>query len=287
MAKVYPFQPYRYTGKAGPLENVVTQPYDKITPEMCARYLSLSPYNLVRVILGERFPSDSAADNVYTRAARYLDEWISAGVLEQDTEPGLFSYFQEFCSPDTGERLVRKGFIGLGAVEDYSEGTVHRHEQTLSGPKQDRLELLRHTRVHAGQIFMLYPDPGGEVDRTLDEVAAAAPPLEITDEYQAVHRLWKIADPGSIARIQQLMEDKRLLIADGHHRYETALAYRNENPGLEGARKVMMTFVNMHSDGLKILATHRVVHGLEEFDAGAFLRAAGEHFRVADRKSVV
>jgi len=281
MAQIYPFQPYRYTGKAGPLASLVTQPYDKITPQMRERYLSLSPYNLVRVILGERFPSDSETDNVYTRAAGHLNDWISTGILAQDEEPGLFAYFQEFTSPDTGARLLRKSFIGLGAVEDYSEGTVYPHERTLTGPKQDRLELLRHTRAHAGQLFMLYSDPQGEIDGILDEAAQAAPPIEVADEYQALHRLWKISDAPRIARIRELMAGQRLLIADGHHRYETALAFRNQNPDMEGARKVMMTFVNMHSAGLTILATHRVVHSLNQFDAGAFLRAAGERWQVA------
>jgi uncharacterized protein (DUF1015 family) len=286
MAQIYPFRPFRYTGKAGPLASVVTQPYDKITPQMRERYLSLSPYNLVRIILGERFPTDSDSDNVYTRAARHLNDWISTGILAQDPEPGLFAYFQEFTSPDTGERLLRKGFIGLGAVEDYSQGTVYPHEQTLTGPKQDRLELLRHTHAHAGQLFMLYSDPRGEIDGILDAAAQAAPPLEVADEYQTLHRLWKISDPPRIARIRELMAEQRLLIADGHHRYETALAFRNQNPDLEGARKVMMTFVNMHSAGLTILATHRVVHSLAQFDPGAFLRAAGESLQVSPLESL-
>jgi uncharacterized protein (DUF1015 family) len=280
MARIFPFQPYRYTQKAGALENLVTQPYDKITPEMQARYLGLSPHNLVRVILGLRKDGDSDSDNVYTRAARHLEDWISAGVLARDEKPSLYAYFQEFASPDTGERLVRKGFIGLGAVEDYAAGAVHRHEQTHSGPKRDRLELLRHTRAHAGQIFMLYPDPEGEVDRVLDETAGDAPLATVTDEYQTVHRLWQISDPRIVSFIQRRVADKKLLIADGHHRYETALAYRNENPGLAGADKVMITFVNMHSAGLKILATHRVLNGLAGFEAAAFLRTARERFRV-------
>ena len=176
MATIFPFQPYRYSPKAGPLQDLVTQPYDKISPEMRQRYLQASPYNLVRVILGDRYPSDSESDNVYTRAARYLDAWTAEGILERDAEPGLFAYFQEFTVPDSGERLVRKAFIGLGAVEEYSAGVVYRHEQTLSGPKKDRLELLRHTHAHFGQLFMLYPDPAGEIDRLLDQ-AAAGPPL--------------------------------------------------------------------------------------------------------------
>jgi uncharacterized protein (DUF1015 family) len=284
LARIYPFHPLRYTAKAGPLTGVVTQPYDKISPEMRSRYLALSPYNLVRVILGERTPADSDTDNVYTRAAGHLDSWTVSGVLARDSDPGIFPYFQEFTLPDTGERLVRKGFIALGAVEEYAAGIVHRHEQTLSGPKKDRMELLRHTHAHFGQLFMLYPDKAGAIDALLDEAAAAEPLAAVTDEYGAVHRIWKIA---AAAMIQELMADKRLLIADGHHRYETALAFRNENPSLPGADRVMMTFVNMYSPGLRILATHRLVNGL---DADAFpekfLSAASQDFQVAEVSSV-
>ena len=246
---------------------------------MQSRYLSLSPHNLVRVILGERRAGDSESDNVYTRAARYLDDWIARGVLARDNHPGIFPYFQEFTVPDTGARLVRKGFIALGAVEDYSAGVVHRHEQTLSGPKKDRLDLLRHTHAHCGQLFMLYPDPEGAIDGLLDEAAQAAPIATVTDEYGAVHSVWRMEDAAR-GVVQQLMADKKLLIADGHHRYETALAFRNENPGLPGADRVMMTFVNMHSPGLKILATHRLVSGLDEGFAERFLRAAAAGFQV-------
>jgi len=252
---------------------------------MRSRYLSLSPNNLVRVILGERGAGDSESDNVYTRAARYLDDWIAREVLAQDDHPGVFPYFQEFTVPDTGERLVRKGFIALGAVEDYSAGVVHRHEQTLSGPKKDRLELLRHTHAHCGQLFMLYPDPAGAIDGLLDEAAKAAPIAAVTDEYGAVHTVWRMAD-AACGVVQHLMADKKLLIADGHHRYETALAFRNENPGLPGADRVMMTFVNMHSPGLKILATHRLVSGLDEGFAERFLRAAAAGFQVEEISSL-
>jgi uncharacterized protein (DUF1015 family) len=276
LAKIYPFQPFRYTEKAGTPDRLLTQPYDKISPAMQSRYLSLSPYNLVRIILGQRTPQDGETDNVYTRAAGYLSDWIGSGILARDDQPGIFPYFQEFTVPDTGERLVRKGFIALGAVEDYSAGVVHRHEQTLSGPKVDRLQLLRHTHAHFGQIFMLYPDPAGTIDGLLDGAAGSRPLIEVTDEYGAVHRMWKIADA---AQVQQLMADKKLLIADGHHRYETALAFRNENSGLPGADRVMMTFVNMHSPGLKILATHRLVSGVR---ADGFPKSAAGEFRVEE-----
>jgi len=284
LAQIYPFQPYRYTPKAGPLQSLVTQPYDKISPAMQSRYLALNPYNLVRVVLGERKPEDSDSDNVYTRAAGLMQQWTASGIVAQDAEPGVFPYFQEFVVPDTGERLVRKGFIALGAVEEYSAGVVFRHEQTLSGPKKDRHELLRQTHTHFEPIFMLYADPAGAIDALLDEATANPPLGEVTDEYGAIHRIWKIAGG---AQVQALMADHKLLIADGHHRYETAMAFRHENPGLKGADRMMMSFVNMHSPGLKILATHRLVNGLDpEAFPEAFLRAAAKDFRVEEIDSL-
>jgi uncharacterized protein (DUF1015 family) len=271
LARIFPFQPYRYSAKAGGAETLVTQPYDKISAAMQARYLSLSPYNLVRIVLGEKRASDNDRDNVYTRAAACLNAWMAHGILDQEKTPSLYAYYQQFTIPDTGQKVERKSFIGLSALEDYSAGVVYRHEQTLSGPKKDRMELLRHTRAHFEQIFMLYDDPGLAVDKILDSAAASAPAIVVKDEYDAIHRLWKISDATAIARIQELMADKKLLIADGHHRYETALAFRNENPELRDAQRMTMAFVNMHSPGLEILATHRVLSGLAGFDPAAFL----------------
>ncbi len=275
MAQIFPFQPYRYSTKAGPAENLVTQPYDKISAAMQARYLALSPYNLVRIILGEKYPADSDRENVYTRAAACLNAWMASGILEQERTPSLYAYHQRFTIPDTGQKVERKSFIGLSALEDYSAGVVYRHEQTLSGPKKDRLELLRHTRVHFEQIFMLYDDPDLAVDKILDQATASAPIIEVKDEYGAIHRLWKIAESATIARIQELMAGKKLLIADGHHRYETALAFRSENRELRDAQRMAMAFVNMHSPGLEILATHRVLSGLAGFDQETFLEKSG------------
>lgn len=280
MADIHPFRPYRYDPTAGKLDELVTQPYDKISPAMQRRYLALSPYNLVRIILGPRLESDTTEDNVYTRAAGYFDQWTKQGVLVQDGQPCFHAYFQEFTLPDSGDRLVRKGFIGLGPVVDYAEGVVHRHEQTLAGPKKDRLELLEHVRAHFGQLFMLYPDPEGAVDGLLDQAAASPPDAQVEDEYGTLHKLWRIADPERIRRIREHMAPKKLLIADGHHRYETALAFRNRHPGLEDARRVMMTFINMHSPGLRILATHRLLHSLARFQPEQFLHTAAGRFRV-------
>lgn len=271
MAHIFPFHAYRYSSKAGDPAALVTQPYDKIYPDMQERYLAASPYNLVRIILGERFDGDTAEDNVYSRAAGHLDAWIGEGILEREAEPALFAYFQRFRDPDSGEELTRKGFICLSELADYSEGIVHRHEQTLTGPKQDRMELLKHTGTHCEQLFLLYPDESGRIDAILDGVAAAgAPLLDVDDGYGAVHLLWRIAEPNTIAEIQRLMSDKKLVIADGHHRYETALAYSKASP-MADAKRVMMTMVNMHSPDLRILATHRLVHSLATFNRSALL----------------
>ena len=173
MATLKPFQPYRYTSKAGDPAKLLTQPYDKINPAMQAKYLAASPYNLVRVILGERDTARIIRPTMSTRAPRSI--WTSGsrdGILAQDPKPGFYAYFQDFAVPDTNERATRMGFIGIGKVEDYSAGVVYRHEQTLSGPKKDRLELLRHTRGHFGQIFMLYPDREGSVDQVLAKASA-------------------------------------------------------------------------------------------------------------------
>jgi uncharacterized protein (DUF1015 family) len=280
MARIKPFRPYRYAADAGKLDDLVTQPYDKITPEMQTGYLAQSPYNLVRVILGERFESDTETDNVYTRAAKYFNGWISKGILQQEKEPSVYAYFQEFELPDSGEYLIRKGFIALGAVEEYDARVVHRHEQTLSGPKKDRRQVLEHTQAHFGQIFMLFPDPECRVDTLLDNATAAGPTAEVTDEYGVVHTLFKISDPGTLEELQQIMSDKKLVIADGHHRYETALGFKKDHPEMKDAEWVMMTFVNMHSRGLRILATHRVLSGLTNFSLDEFLDKAKGQFEV-------
>lgn len=280
MATVKPFQPFRYTPKAGDPAHLVTQPYDKISPAMQAKYLAASPYNLVRIILGEKLPSDDAANNCYTRGAAYLSEWTRDGILAQDPEPAFYAYSQEFTVPDTQERATRQGFIGLGKVEDYSASVVYRHEQTLSGPKKDRMQVLTNTRAHFGHIFMLYPDPQAVIDRILDQASQGTPVLDVVDDFGVRNRLWPITDLTTIAQMETVMTDKKLLIADGHHRYETALAYSKEHPTDPAARFVMMTFVNMHSPGLRILATHRVLRNVAGFEEDELLKRAFDQWQV-------
>lgn len=289
MAQLFPFRAYRYNpAKTNPAD-VLTQPYDKISPEMQARYAAASPYNLIAVEKGLARADDSPTENVYTRAAKALNDWIAADVLMMDPVPSFYAYFQEYEVPGTGERRERKGLIALGQVVDYAEGVVFRHEQTLAGPKADRLELLRHTRAHTGQLFMLYDDASREVDAILDRSAAGPADMKMRDEYGVLHSIWRIAEPGAISAIQTAMADKKLVIADGHHRYETALAYRNEQRAAcrkvdlnAPYEKVMMTLVNARSEGLTILPTHRVVAGLAQFDGGALLQRLSEYFEIRE-----
>jgi uncharacterized protein (DUF1015 family) len=285
MADIIPFKALRYDQHQVRLEDVVTQPYDKITPEMQAKYYELSPNNLVRIILGRAGETDTPEFNVYTRSAEYLHDWRAGGVLKQDSEPSLYVYSQTFTIPGTRDLAERRGFIALGRIHEYADGVVFRHEQTLSKPRADRLNLLRHTKAHFGQIFMLYSDPAGEVEKLLQ--SEEEPDISVLDEYEVLHRVWRVSDPAVIQTVQQHMRDKKLLIADGHHRYETALTYRNEqrekSPGSSPEAPheyVMMTLIPMESRGLVILPTHRIVHGLPEFDRDRMMDAAKRYFEV-------
>src|SRR6267154_5105764 len=201
MTEIVPFKALRYDPEHVRLDDVTTQPYDKITPEMQGKYYDLSPHNLVRIILGRSGETDTPAFNVYTRAAEYLHDWRAGGILKQDTGLCIYVYSQTFTIPGTRDLAERRGLTVLGRIHDYSEGVVFRHEQTLSKPREDRLNLLRSTRAHFGQIFMLYSDPVAEVESLLktDE----DPDISVLDEYEVLHRVWRINDPAVIQAIQQ------------------------------------------------------------------------------------
>jgi len=286
MADIHPFRALRYDLQKVSASQVVTQPYDKITPAMQELYYAASPYNLVRVILGRREADENAGENVYTRAAAYARDWRAQGILRQDASPSIYSYSQTFTAP-SGTSFERRGFIALGRVEDYSAKVVYRHEQTLSKPKADRLDLLRATRAHYEQLFLLYED-SGEIDSLL--ATTQAPTIDVADEYGVAHRVWQISDPAVVAAVQSKMRDKKLIIADGHHRYETALNFRNESRAAAGAASnaqapyefVMMTFVNMNDPGLMVLPTHRVVHSLKSFSADDFQNSARAFYEIEE-----
>jgi uncharacterized protein (DUF1015 family) len=312
MAIISPFRAWRYDPERVPVQQVVTQPYDKITPALQERYYQASPYNLVRIILGKRLPGDGEAENVYTRSAASFQNWRQTGILRRDPEPSIYRYSQTFLMPAGAPALVpggssrgeRCGFIALGRIEEYSAGVVFRHEQTLAKPKADRLELLRANRAHFGQIFMLYSG-AGKVGALLDSAAATDADIEVADEYDVVHRVWKISDASVIAAVQEQMRNRKLIIADGHHRYETALAYRNERRAMADTGtglpapydSVMMTFVDMDQQnmdcqktdqpdkdrqGLVILPTHRLAFGLPSFSAAKFRAEAQQFFNIEE-----
>jgi uncharacterized protein (DUF1015 family) len=218
MAIISPFRAWRYDPERVPVQLAVTQPYDKITPAMQERYYKASPYNLVRIILGERLPGDGTSDNVYTRSAASFQNWRQTGILRRDPEPSIYRYSQTFPMPPgapghvpgSPSRGERRGFIALGRIEEYSAGVVFRHEQTLAKPKADRLDLLRANRAHFGQIFMLYSG-AGKVEALLDSAVTPdlPPTIEVTDEYDVVHRVWKISDASLIASVQEQMRNQK------------------------------------------------------------------------------
>ncbi len=286
MADILSFRAFRYDRQQVPLAHVVTQPYDKITPALQDRYYAASPHNLVRILLGRREAGDDAENNVYSRAAAYFRDWRQQGILRQDSLPSLYVYSQCFRLPGSSTELERRGFIALGRIEDYSAGVVYRHEQTLAKPKADRLDLLRATRAHFGQLFMLYED-SGQIESLL--AIPTDPAISVRDEYDVLHRVWPVSDPHVIHSVQTAMSDKKLIIADGHHRYETALTYRNERRAADSSAMergmapydfVMMTLVNMNSPALLILPTHRVVHGLASFSEETFRHSTRPFFEV-------
>lgn len=309
--RIYPFRAFRYNTAKVPLEKVVTQPYDKISPAMQQSYYDASPYNLVRVILGKRFDTDTDAENVYTRAADALNEWRKEGVLQEEGEPAIYGYAQRYTVPGTTEVRERRGFICLGHLYDYDQHVVYRHEQTLAKPKSDRLNLFKATRTYCEQIYMLYSDPSFSVEKLIfgnESGQATTPPDQsVTDEYGVVHMVWKVTDERVLSLIAGAMADKKLIIADGHHRYETSTAYARERAaelGLEDSTRhvaaegssvpafpeaaMMMTLVNMDAPGITILPTHRVVFGLKDFSVNAFLDRAKPFFeitKVGDTKS--
>lgn len=268
---------------------VLTQPYDKITPEMQDIYYKRHPYNLVRITKGKDLKSDDEHNNKYSRAGETIEEWLSKKILVHDTKRAIYAYHQEYYSPIKGvsskQLQVRKGFIALMRLKDFGRG-VHPHERTLLKPKQDRLNQMRATGGSTGQIFMLYSDPKLTINSALNKITAKKEPdVELKDDYGVINKLWKVTDSRIIKIVQNTMKNKDVFIADGHHRYETALNYRNEMRALglkcignESYENRMMTFINMDDNGLTVLPTHRLIFGLKNFSSNSFLKKISQYF---------
>jgi uncharacterized protein (DUF1015 family) len=275
MAEVRPFCGVIYDPQRVPLDHVLTQPYDKVTPAMRDRYLGLSPYNLIQIELGKETPTDTAKSNKYTRAADLYRHWVGAGVLRRSRQPALYWLEQTFVPPGGSKPLTRQGLITRVRLSRWDEGHVLPHEHTLSKPKADRLSLLRAVGAQQGQIFMLHPQP-------IPAPQLGAPLYSLVDDYQVTNTVWAITDAAQIAGIQAALAKQTFYIADGHHRYETALAYRDEMAASAEAPSafVMATLVDMNDPGLVVLPTHRTVANLTGFDARAFRDKLAGNFDV-------
>ncbi len=292
MAKIAPFQGIRYNReKSDDLSKIVSQPYDRVRYGLQDEYYDLDAHNIVRIIKGREMEGDSPdGENVYTRASDYYQTWLEEGVLLRDKDPSLYVYHQTFTLPD-GTQRTRKAFIAALELVGFDEGIVLPHERTLAGPKVDRLNLLRATETNFGQIFMLYPDPDNKINQLFDAAVAGRPPdIDVRElfEEDVRQQLWAVTDPAVVADVVAEMAPKKgLIIADGHHRYETALNYRTEMrdayPDAEAGAAFnfrMVTLVSMDDPGLTILPTHRQMHDYSTKTTAQILADAAEYFEV-------
>jgi uncharacterized protein (DUF1015 family) len=264
-------QGYRFRGGTGrDVSRVVAPPYDQITPAMQEELYELSAWNIVRV----SYPRDEPRGDKYATARTTLDGWLADGVWAPDEAPAIYPYQQTYTL--RGRTVTRTGFIALGEVSDYAEGVVRPHERTHAGPKRDRMQLLEATGADIGLLFMLVGDPAGDLRAAT--VPAGEPIAEARDLRGEHHRLWRVADPAAVARVRELMRARPVIIADGHHRYETAVAYAARHPE---ARTKLMAFFALEAPGLTILANHRLVHDVEHFDLEDLMDVAARWFEAA------
>jgi uncharacterized protein (DUF1015 family) len=286
MADIHAFRAYRYDlGRVGALSDVVAPPYDVIDPALQQVLYDRSPYNVVRLILNREEPTDTEADNRYTRAARFLREWQADDVLVQDSARALYAYHQDF--EVEGRRHTRKGFLARVRLEPFGTGRIYPHEETLAGPKADRLRLFHATGMNLSPVFGLYPDPEGAVTAQLDAATRRALPLEATDHLGVVSRLWPVTDQHAVSAVTGLLGPRPVFIADGHHRYETGLRYLQDRRQAGEVRDdeapanfILMMLVGMSDPGLLILPTHRLVSGLPGLTADRLAGVLAPHFRV-------
>ena len=285
MAHIIPFRGILYNKeKIGDLASVVAPPYDVISPEMQEALYEKNPYNIVRINFGKAHPEDSERENRYTRAARLWQEWLNDGVLMRDERPAIYVCRESYTIG--GEKHVRTGFIAAVRLEDFGSGTIKPHERTFSGPKADRLNLLSATKVNFNPIFAFYADLSLRIEHLLSENAEDSPVSDVEDGESVHHSLLRITDEDVIGALIQSMSEQIVFIADGHHRYETALTFRDEqetrftNPQspITNHQYVMMYLTNIEHSGLTILPVHRLLHRLPHFNEGVLLAHLKQFF---------
>ncbi len=290
MADIRAFRAFRYDlGRVGNLSDVVAPPYDVIDPALQQALYDRSPFNVVRLELNKEEPSDNETENRYARAARFLRDWQRDDILVQDSARSLYVLYQDF--EVEGRRFTRRGFLSRVRLEPFGSGRIYAHEETMSGPKADRLKLFHATTMNLSPIFGLYPDPGDEVMSRLDAIVSRNLPLQATDHLGVVSRLWPVTDQHVVSAVTGLLSPKPVFIADGHHRYETSVRYLEErraaaaNSGEELDSEsppnfTMMMLVGMSDPGLIILPTHRLVSGLPNLSAERLAEILAPHFHV-------
>ncbi|MCF6150452.1 MAG: DUF1015 domain-containing protein [Candidatus Kuenenia sp.] len=286
MAIIKPFRGLRYNQDIiKDCSAVVTPPYDVISPSEQERYYQNHPNNIIRLDLGKEFLEDTEADNRYTRASEYLEDWMKAGILKQEDIPSIYMYDQEFSYGD--KHYIRRGFIALVKLEPFDKGTIYPHEQTLPGPKADRLKLMQSCKANLSSIFALFPDEDNAADNYLHSITPSKPEIDFVDDSGVTNKLWVIKEKQKIDTLVALMKEKALFIADGHHRYETSLVYKEqrhkENGGQNGelpSDYVMMVCVSMNNPGLQIFPFHRAVRLIKDFNPDRILHSLKEFFAV-------
>jgi uncharacterized protein (DUF1015 family) len=280
MAEIQPLRALHYDpAVVGPLADVTAPPYDVIDPEQRAALLSRSPYNIVAIDLPET--GDGRDSDQYAAAASLLEAWQLQGALVRDAEPAIWAHTQEYTGPD-GRRLTRRGFYCRVRIEEYGPGRVRPHERTHPGPKEDRLRLTRATRTNVSPIFGLYSDPTQAAWTALEQPTARAPWAEITDAQDTVHGLWRVSGPEAIAAVQAATSGAELLIADGHHRYETMRTYAQEIGGEGEHNYILMCLVALEDPGLTVFPTHRLIGALDDDRRCALEQALERDFDITE-----
>jgi len=295
MATIKPFRAIRYDQtKIDSIDHVISQPYDRVRYGLQDQYYELSPYNVTRIIKGKETENDSETNNVYTRANDFLNQWLDEGILMREDQPAYYVYHQSFSLP-SGEEITRKAFICAFELSKFDEGIVLPHEKTHAGPKVDRLNLTRATETYFGNIFMLYPDKGNRIDAIFEAAIQRPPDIQAKElhEKDVLHQVWVVKDPEVVAKVSEEMAPKsNLIIADGHHRYETALNYQAEMraknpdaPAEAGFNYRMVAMVSMSDPGLTILPTHRLIFDYQALSSDQILTRVKEYFQVEEVSS--